>query len=88
MGTCASLYSERDVREFALDLEPRHQSNILWTQRGNLFGVSTDCPQRDERQGWLGDAQTFSQTACFNMDMAAFYTTCLIFIRGGNKDKR
>lgn len=46
---------------------------ILWTQRSNMVGVPTDCPQRDERLGWTGDAMTFSQTAIFNMDMAAFY---------------
>lgn len=48
--------------------------NIVWTQRGNMHSVPTDCPQRDERLGWLGDAQIFSQTACFNMNMARFYT--------------
>ena len=47
---------------------------ILWTQRSNMIGIPTDCPQRDERLGWTGDAMTFSQTAVFNMDMAAFYT--------------
>lgn len=49
------------------------RSNILWTQLGNMHGVPTDCPQRDERSGWMGDAQAFSQTAIFNMDMEAFY---------------
>jgi alpha-L-rhamnosidase len=49
-------------------------SNILWTQRSNMIGIPTDCPQRDERLGWTGDEMTFSQTAIFNMDMAAFYT--------------
>ncbi len=48
--------------------------NILWTQRGNLMGVPTDCPQRDERCGWMGDILAFAPTACFNMDMAAFLT--------------
>ncbi|MGH9703605.1 MAG: alpha-L-rhamnosidase C-terminal domain-containing protein, partial [Candidatus Acidiferrales bacterium] len=48
-------------------------SNILWTQRSNMIGIPTDCPQRDERLGWTGDALTFSQTAIFNMDMAGFY---------------
>ena len=49
-------------------------SAIQWTQRGNMHGTPTDCPQRDERLGWSGDAQVFSQTAIFNMDMAAFFT--------------
>jgi alpha-L-rhamnosidase len=48
--------------------------NILWTQRSNMHSIPTDCPQRGERGGWMGDAQVFSQTAIFNMDMAAFYT--------------
>jgi len=46
---------------------------VVWTQRGNLHGIPTDCPQRDERGGWMGDIQAFSQTAMFNMDMAAFF---------------
>jgi len=50
------------------------QKNIQWGLRGNFVDVPTDCPQRDERLGWTGDAQTFAPTACFNMDAAAFYT--------------
>ena len=46
---------------------------IQWTQRGNLHSTPTDCPQRDERLGWMGDIQVFSQTAIFNRDMAAFF---------------
>ncbi|WP_421826827.1 family 78 glycoside hydrolase catalytic domain [Larkinella sp.] len=48
--------------------------NILWTQRGNMHSVPTDCPQRDERAGWMGDAQVFAQTSIFNLDMSAFFT--------------
>lgn len=48
-------------------------SNQLWGQRGNFLGVPTDCPQRDERMGWTGDAQVFSRSACYNMDCAGFY---------------
>jgi alpha-L-rhamnosidase len=47
--------------------------NALWGQKGNFLDVPTDCPQRDERQGWTGDAQVFSGTASFNMDTAAFF---------------
>ncbi len=54
---------------------------IVWTQRGNMHGMPTDCPQRDERLGWMGDAQAFSQTACFTMDMAAFFTKWIRDIR-------
>ncbi|MGH1811680.1 family 78 glycoside hydrolase catalytic domain [Enterococcus entomosocium] len=48
-------------------------SNIFWSQKGNFVDVPTDCPQRDERMGWTGDAQVFSETALYNMDAYAFY---------------
>ena len=47
-------------------------SNIVWGQRSNFVGVPTDCPQRDERLGWMADAQVFWRTASYNMDLAAF----------------
>ncbi len=47
-------------------------SNILWGQRGNFLSVPTDCPQRDERLGWMGDAQVFWRTASYNAELAAF----------------
>jgi alpha-L-rhamnosidase len=47
--------------------------NALWGQRSNSIDLPTDCPQRDERLGWTGDAQVFSGTACYNMNAAAFY---------------
>ena len=50
------------------------QHNIQWGQKGNFLDVPTDCPQRDERLGWTGDAQVFSMTAGFNFDVAPFYT--------------
>ena len=53
------------------------QHNILWGQKGNFLDVPTDCPQRDERLGWTGDAQVFARTASFNHDTAAFYTKWL-----------
>ena len=49
------------------------QSNIIWGQKGNFLEVPTDCPQRDERLGWTGDAQVFCPTACFNFDVRTFY---------------
>lgn len=51
----------------------RLHQNIRWGQRGNFVEVPTDCPQRDERLGWTGDAQIFFRTAAFNMDVAAFF---------------
>lgn len=54
------------------DLINKLWSNILWGQRSNFVGVPTDCPQRDERLGWMADAQVFWRTASYNMDLAAF----------------
>jgi alpha-L-rhamnosidase len=51
--------------------------NSLWGQKGNFLDVPTDCPQRNERAGWTGDAQVFMKTACLNMDAPAFYTKWL-----------
>ena len=48
-------------------------SNIIWGQKGNFLDVPTDCPQRDERQGWTGDATVFSKTACYNYDVNRFF---------------
>lgn len=50
------------------------QHNIQWGQRGNFLDVPTDCPQRDERLGWTGDAQAFSRTAAFNFDVQSFFS--------------
>ena len=54
------------------------QANIQWGQRGNYLSVPTDCPQRDERLGWMGDAQVFIRTAAWNADVAAFFTKWLV----------
>lgn len=53
-------------------------SNIVWTQRANFISVPTDCPQRDERLGWTGDAQVFIRAATYNADVAAFFTKWLV----------
>ena len=50
------------------------QSNIAWSLRDNFFDIPSDCPQRDERLGWTGDAQVFSWTAAFNRETALFFT--------------
>jgi len=52
-------------------------SNIVWTQRSNFLELPTDCPQRDERLGWTGDAQIYVRAATYNADTAAFYTKWL-----------
>ena len=56
------------------DLVNQLVHNARWGMKGNFVDVPTDCPQRDERYGWTGDAQIFSGTACFFMDTYAFYT--------------
>jgi alpha-L-rhamnosidase len=53
------------------------QSNIKWGQRGNFVDVPTDCPQRDERLGWTGDAQVFISTALYNFQGGPFFTKWL-----------
>jgi alpha-L-rhamnosidase len=54
------------------------QRNIVWGQRSNFLDVPTDCPQRDERLGWTGDAQVFARTAAFNMDVSGFFAKWLL----------
>lgn len=59
------------------------QSNIQWGQRGNYLSVPTDCPQRDERLGWMGDAEVFIRTATYNADVASFFTKWLVDVDDG-----
>jgi alpha-L-rhamnosidase len=61
----------------------RLYENIVWSQRGNFLSVPTDCPQRDERLGWMGDAQVFAPTAAHNADVAAFFTKWLVDVNDG-----
>ena len=71
--------SLEEVGEFQCDHPLLNQlaSNVVWSQRGNFLDVPTDCPQRDERLGWTGDAQIFARTAAFNLDIASFMTKWL-----------
>lgn len=52
--------------------------NIIWTQQSNYLEVPTDCPQRDERLGWTGDAQAYVKSATLNNDIAAFGTKWVV----------
>ena len=61
--------------------------NILWGQKGNFLDVPTDCPQRDERHGWTGDAQMFIRTACFHMDTMLFYQKWLRDLEADQTDE-
>ncbi|AFC30614.1 alpha-L-rhamnosidase [Paenibacillus mucilaginosus 3016] len=62
------------------DMINRLYRNIVWGQRGNFLSVPTDCPQRDERLGWTGDAQIFARTASYNMDVSRFFTKYMLDI--------
>lgn len=57
--------------------------NIIWGQKGNFIDVPTDCPQRDERLGWTGDAQVFVRTAAINFDVEKFFTKWLADLAAG-----
>jgi alpha-L-rhamnosidase len=63
------------------------ESNIQWGQRGNYLSVPTDCPQRDERLGWMGDAQVFVRTATYNSDVAAFFSKWLVDVDDGQSSE-
>jgi alpha-L-rhamnosidase len=78
--TAVALYSDMKKTgnfECSNPLVNQLQHNIQWGQRGNFLDVPTDCPQRDERLGWTGDAQVFSRTAAFNMGVDNFFTKWL-----------
>ena len=61
--------------------------NARWSQRGNFISIPTDCPQRDERLGWMGDAQIFIRTATFNMDVAAFFTKWMVDVEDAQSEE-
>ena len=82
--TGRALYSDMEVTG---SIETGHKkvnqllSNVMWGQKSNSVDFPTDCPQRDERLGWTGDAQVFSGTASFNMNTEAFYNKFLHDLR-------
>ena len=59
--------------------------NTVWGQKGNFLDVPIDCPQRDERLGWTGDAQAFCATASFHMETPAFYRKYLYDMKEDQK---
>lgn len=78
--TAVALYSDMPTTGTFSSSHPlvnQLQHNIEWGQKGNFLDVPTDCPQRDERLGWTGDAQAFSRTAAFNMNVHNFFTKWL-----------
>ena len=82
--TAEAMYTDlRSTGDFACSdiLVTRVYQNALWGQRDNFMSVPTDCPQRDERLGWTGDAQIFCQSAMYNMDCRKYYEKYLADIR-------
>lgn len=76
-----ALYSDMETTGYFSTSNPlinQLQKNIQWGQKGNFLDVPTDCPQRDERLGWTGDAQAFYNTATFNMGVKNFFEKWLI----------
>lgn len=61
-------------------------SNIEWGQRGNLLSIPTDCPQRDERQGWTADTQVYAHTGMYNADTETFYNKWMLDMRDGQRE--
>lgn len=81
MLTAVALYSDMTpAGQFTCSnpLINQLQHNIQWGQKGNFVDVPTDCPQRDERLGWTGDAQVFFNTAAYNMDVSSFFSKWLL----------
>lgn len=62
-------------------------NNILWSQKSNFIAVPTDCPQRDERLGWTGDAQVFCRSAMYNMDCKLFFEKYLIDVNDAQTEE-
>lgn len=62
-------------------------ANTLWSQKDNFLDIPTDCPQRDERLGWTGDAQIFSGAACYHMETPAFFRKYLQDMKDEQKEK-
>jgi alpha-L-rhamnosidase len=84
--TAIALYSDvKTTGNFscANKLVNQLQHNIQWGQKGNFLDVPTDCPQRDERLGWTGDAQAFFRTAAFNMGVNNFFVKWLKDLAAG-----
>ncbi|MBT33581.1 MAG: alpha-L-rhamnosidase [Thalassobius sp.] len=78
--TAVALYSDMEKTGTFSSSDPlinQLQHNIQWGQRGNFLDVPTDCPQRDERLGWTGDAQAFARTASYNFDVKNFFSKWL-----------
>ena len=77
---------ETGTMDFATPLLAQIWRNTKWSQRGNFFAVPTDCTQRDERMGWMGDIQIFLDAAAFNMDVGPFLRRYLREARAAQRE--
>lgn len=77
---CSDLRYEGEF-ECSEPMINKFYQNTKWGQKGNMVSIPTDCPQRDERLGWMGDAQVFAPTASYNAQTAPFYTKWMQDIR-------
>ncbi len=87
--TAVALYSDmKETGSFSCSdpLINQLQHNIVWGQKGNFLDVPTDCPQRDERLGWTGDAQVFARTASFNMNVNKFFSKWMKDVAADQRD--
>lgn len=81
MNVCHNDLARTGFLDTSSELINKIYTNTLWSQRSNFISVPTDCPQRDERLGWTGDAQIFSMTAMYNADCNRFFARYLRDIR-------
>lgn len=81
MNVCHNDLSRTGTFDCSDELINKIYTNTLWGQRSNFISVPTDCPQRDERLGWTGDAQIFSTTAMYNADCKAFFAHYMRLLR-------
>ena len=77
VAVCYSGFDDNGSFTCSNDTVNQLQSNLRWGMHGNYLDVPTDCPQRDERLGWMGDAQVFFRTATFNGRVQNFFTKWL-----------
>jgi len=80
--------ASEEVGTFSTDNPSVNQlfSNVIWGQRSNFLSIPTDCPQRDERLGWMGDIEIFGRTASYNADLAAFFQKWTVAVRDGQRN--
>ncbi len=85
-NVCHNDLTRTGMFDCSSELVNKIYTNTLWSQRGNFISVPTDCPQRDERLGWTGDAQIFCVSAMYNADCRRFFARYLRDIRLDQRD--